>query len=136
MFNIGVIGLRASGPLVKLTNRFIGLAAYPQIIFSRDGRMDISGIGYVAGEWYAPGALTDIGLSYQIRYTLQAGTAPLSFTSDTVEVSWTDINGTYGGRRIVWDQKESGRIMIEIRNKATSVVVASAQFWSKASSAP
>lgn len=136
MFNVGVIGSKASGPLVKLTNRFIGLATYPQIIFGTDGRVDVSGLGFIAGEWYVPGALDGIGNSYQIRYTLQAGEAPLSFTNDTVETSWTDITSMYSGRRIVWDTGASGRILIEIRHKATGVVKASAQFWSRASSAP
>ncbi len=136
MFNVGVIAARPSGPLVKLTSRFIGLATYPQIIFGSDGQMDVSVLGFVTGEWYVPGPLAAIGSSYQIRYTHQAGAAPLPFAGDTVEVAWTDITGTYGGRRIVWDAGASGRILIEIRHKATGVVKAAAQFWSKASSAP
>lgn len=136
MFNVGIIGSKASGPLVKLTSRFIGLASYPQIIFRRDGRMDVSGLGYVTGEWYVTGPRTNIGLSYQIRYTLQAGVAPVAYSNDTVETVWTDIDGMYDGRRVTWDKGASGRIVIEIRDKTTQEIKASAQFWSKASSAP
>lgn len=137
MFNIGVIGSKASGPLVKLTNRFIGFAAYPQIIFGSDGQMDVAGLGYVTGEWYVPGALANIGSSYQIRYTPQAGEPPLSGYPDLVATTWADIVAVgYPGRRVVWNQGDSGRILIEIRDKTTQEIKASAQFWSKASSAP
>lgn len=137
MFNVGLIGSKAAGPLVKLTNRFIGFATYPQIVFGSDGRIDVAGLGYVTGEWYVPGELANIGSSYQIRYTLQAGGPPVSGYSDLVATTWADIVAVgYSGRRVTWDKGASGRVLIEIRNKATQEIKAAAQFWSKAGSAP
>lgn len=137
MFNVGVIAARPSGPLVKLTSRFVGLATYPQVGFGSDGRVDVSGLGYVTGEWYVPGPLADIGSSYQIRYTLQAGEPPVSGYPDLVATTWADIVAVgYSGRRVTWNKGASGRVLIEIRNKATQEIKAAAQFWSKASSAP
>lgn len=137
MFNAGIIGSKSPGPLVKLTSRFVGFAAYPQILFRHDGQIEVPGLGFIAGEWYVPGMLAGIGSSYQIRYTLMAGTSPVSGYADVVGVTWTDIYlPSYGGRRVTWDEGASGRVLIEIRDKATQVVKAAAQFWSKASSAP
>lgn len=137
MFNIGIIGSKSVGPLVKLTSRLIGYATFPQIVFRGDGQMTVSGLGYISGEWYVPGLTSSIGSSYQIRYTLQAGSSPVTGQSDLVTTAWNDIFiFGFDGRRIVWNEGTSGRVLVEIREKSSQQVKASAQFWASPTHAP
>lgn len=139
MFNIGALARNIINPYnpILLTSRLLGPVSYPQIVFYSDGRMDIAGVGFIENQWYSPGQTVDIGQSYQIRFTLQAGEGPVTGYSDLVTTSWSDIfTPSYSGKRITWDTDSSGRVLVEIRDKATQVVKASAQFWSYGSSAP
>lgn len=129
MFNIGIIGARGSTSLLKLTSR---LLTTRQADFQADGRLYLTSIGTVSGEWYVTGPVLGIGSSYEARYTLQAGSAPVG-GAGAMTTSWQTISSTLV---LFWDSGVNGRVLVEIRDKATLTIQASAQFWSSAAFAP
>lgn len=136
MFNIGIVGGRiASASLVKITDRLLpNGGGYRQVDFSKTGPLYVLGLGSISGEWYVPGTTSEIGANYEFRYTTEVGTAPLS-GGGTIGTSWTNF-GVYNTLTLVWNASDSGRVLVEIRKKATGTIVASARYWTDASKAP
>ena len=127
MFNVGVIGSKSAPRLVKLTGRMSG-----DVFIHADGR-HFSGnpTQEQLGEWYRPGKTAGIGAAYSVRYSLQAGAHP-SGENNSISTSWQTIS-----LDLVLDFGESrGRVLIEIRDNATSTVQAAAQFWADPIYAP
>lgn len=134
MFSIGVIAAKMEPPLVFLTGGYITTGT-KQVNFDFNGALRV-GLNPVPGEWYIKNPVNGIGEQYQIRYTLLAGVAPSSGTG-TVTESWADIGSSSRATVILyWPGSNAGRVLIEIRNKATQAVVAVAKYWSQPSVAP
>ena len=127
MFNVGVIGSKGALRLVMLTGRLTGLVS-----ILADGR-HYSGTPFQVrpGEWYTPGITTGIGAAYSVRYSLQAGVHP-SGENNSISTSWQTISLD----RFLDFGESTGRVLIEIRDNATSTVQAAAQFWSISYYAP
>ncbi|SBV37856.1 hypothetical protein STPYR_12799 [uncultured Stenotrophomonas sp.] len=131
MFNVGTISANNRVRLVKLTNRYIPSS---QAYFQTNGVLQVFNVGDIPGEWYAPGPTANIGLGYEGRYALQAGSAP-GGGGGAITTNWQVISGTYG-LILYWNSGFSGRVLVEIRNKATQAVQASAQIWNSPAYAP
>ena len=111
MINAGLLAKRGSAPLIKLTDRLLESWIYvtsPDNIYGyrmtllRNGgiSLDYGSVAAVPGEWYGTGtAISTIGDSYQVRFTLQAGNTPTLGTLNT----WVTISSIVWSR-VGWEQ--------------------------------
>ena len=140
MFNIGLLVGRA-GPLIKLTDRmipqyFAGGEWRSELRLQGDGTMLYLTPSQVAvsGEWFAPGATAGIYADYQCRATHLAGSNPTTTTPGWVIGQWNDLLSGPNTMRFFGNTK--GRFLLEIRDKATSTIQASARIWNHPDYAP
>lgn len=148
MFNVGIISSGRKNGLVRLSSAelFHNSDSYEggaQVMFLSDGGLVRTGDSWTstvqAGEWYASHPKPGIAANYQIRKTHQAGQMSIMWNSnfDFYHDTWTDIlNSPSRGSRVMWTYNTYGRVLVEIREKASQKVVASAQYWVGSQYAP
>ena len=142
MFNIGIIGASRIQKLVNLTDRLVPLWIYVEensdtyydrtLRFYADGRLGLIDAGqlvYVSQEWHAGGPTAGLGSQFDIKWQLQAGTAPQLRPAPAN--TWVNI-GASDFKSITWYSvapNNGGRILVSIRDKTSQIVLASARFW-------
>lgn len=142
MFSLGIISaFRAQKSLVHLTDRQLPGWIWPnnpdnyygyRFTLMRNGSISL-GVNLTAdvpNEWYGTGTgvgTTNIGDSYQSRFTQQAG-APLTLG---VMGTWSTITNTtrFGWEKTGTSYPDGGRVLVEIRDIATQTLQASARIW-------
>lgn len=140
MLNVGLIA-KADPLRVRLTDFSIptslayttAFALFPDgtgaYVNEGDQFVVIPGIWYLLGDTPAPGNL------YQIRCTLQAGSASQFGTWSPNLGAWGAITNGYGVG-VQFNQSVGGRVLVEVRDIATQQVRASARVWRGAAYAP
>ena len=122
----------ASTNLVMLTGGLIVGHLTPtvatNVVFNTNGTHTLGTTGSpvnVPGEWYTTSPVVGIGSSYQARFVVEAGSAPLTAGA------FTGGNGIWGtiSAASTLQATVGTRYRVEIRDIATSTLQASAQFW-------
>lgn len=127
MFSVGIIGSVTSKALVKLIDFEIPVTSGNCAFYlARDGRCyyrnNAGQDTYIPGIWYTATDTETPGSSYDVRFTLEAGTATGTFGT------WLALS-SFGGRSVSFSVSQSGRVLVEIRDTATQTTRAAKRVW-------
>lgn len=133
MMSVGSISAPSRSNVVLFDYEFLDNGAFLLADFLQDGNVQFyAGFSYtIPGMWWTGPTTSNIGGQFEFRITKEAG--------DTVGVNI----GTFGTWRtgyhaLYFDSGTygKGRVLVEIRDRATSTIRASARFWRGSQYAP